>query len=77
MKLVIDIDDELITEVKDITCAANEEEAITRSLQSMTTRHWAKKYWSRGPHPTPEDLRNAYSPDYDPRKLAYSEATLG
>jgi len=73
MKLTIDIDDELITEVKDITCAENEEEAITRSLMNTASLHWGKKYWSRGPHPTPEELRNAYAPDYTPRVPVYAE----
>jgi len=70
MKLTINVDDELMRRVKELTCAESEEEAITRSLMSMSTRLWAKEYWSVGTHPTREELGNAYAPDYDPRVVA-------
>jgi len=68
MKLTIEIDDELMERVKDITCADTEQQAIELSMMSMSSDAAAKEYFSIAkPHPTYAELRNAYAPDYDPR----------
>jgi len=77
MKLTIEIDDELMERVKDITCADTEQQAIELSMMSMSTRAAAKEYFRIAkPHLTYADLRNVYASDYDPRAPvpSYTEA---
>jgi len=77
MKLTIEIDDELMERVKDITCADTEQQAIELSMMSMSSNARVREYFRIAkPHPTYAELRNAYAPDYDPRAPvpAYAEA---
>jgi len=64
MKLTIDIDDELMARVKDVTCAKTNEEAILTAADSMAQLIQLKAYFSRGPHPTGKQVREAWDPNY-------------
>jgi len=72
MKLTVDIDEVLLAEVKHITRAKNESEAINAALGKVTTSEAAKRYFSQDPPPpTVEELKNAIPDDYDPKSIWY------
>jgi len=64
MKLTIDIDDELMARVKDISCAKTDEEAALTALVNFSELEQMKSFFSRGPHPTAKEIRNALDPTY-------------
>jgi len=65
MKLTIDINDELMARVKDVTCAKTNEEAILTAADSMAQLIQMKEFFSRGPHPTAKEIRDAWDPACD------------
>jgi len=64
MKLTINIDDELMARVKDISCAKTNEEAAVTALVNFSELEPMKAFFSRGPHPTAEEIRNALDSAY-------------
>jgi len=64
MKLTIDIDDELMARVKDISCAKTDEEAAITALVNFSELEQMKEFFSRGPHPTAKEIRDALDPAY-------------
>jgi len=66
MKLTVNVDEALLKDAMTVTAARNEDELVQAALQHLSSYVWVKNYLKDGPPPTPEELGNAYSPDYDP-----------
>jgi len=71
MKLTINVDEKLMAKVLDVTCARNEEEAITAAMQNTAELEHMKAFFAAGPHMTGEELGASLAPDYEPNS-AYS-----
>jgi len=75
MKLTVNVDDQLFQEVMEMTGARNENELFQVALQHISAQHYMRDFLGMGPPPTPEELGNAYAPDYDP-DAAYTRPSL-
>jgi len=67
MKVSVELDSEIVEEAMRATGAQSKEDAIYIALQSISKADWLKDFSVVGPFPSPEEWKDAISPDYDPK----------
>jgi|GEM_PF-977379 len=72
MKVSVELDAEIVEEAMKATGALSKEDAIYIALQSVSKADWLKGFSVVGPFPSPEEWKDALSPDYNP-SASYSE----
>jgi Arc/MetJ family transcription regulator len=70
MKMTMHIDEKVLARVIKITGAKTKTAAVKIALNEMARRHKAKKLFARGLGLTPDELKAAIYPDYDPDDLS-------
>jgi len=73
MKITINMDEELLDKVVEVTGAATRTEAITTALKDIARRARMVEVLRRGTGATPEELENMFDPASDPMSLRVAE----
>jgi len=64
MKLLVDIDEEIVSHLREVTGSKTDAEALLVAAEDMSKRSYMKKHFSLGPPPTDEEIRNTFFPGY-------------
>jgi len=64
MKVLVEVDDEVMAKVMEITHSKTAEEAARTALESVPIRYWMRDFFTLGDL-TREEIMNGVDPDYD------------
>jgi len=73
MKMTMHIDETILAEVMDTFGCASKTEAVDFALRELVRKRKLREFGRTGLGLTPDELANAFYPDYDPMALRVAE----
>jgi hypothetical protein len=73
MKMTMHIDEKILNEVMGTFGCASKTEAVDFALRELVRKRKLREFGKTGLGLTPEELGNAFYPDYDPMALRVAE----